>query len=246
MRKMKNKKLKAVLSITGYLLLTLALCFTGIMVFHSYYYELIYVSGSSMDPTLNGDDNDKEGSLVDFGIVDNHKSALDHIKRFTIVSTYYPNGDVYSKDYNNDGSLKKSATKKIKRVIALPNETFEIKNGLLSINGESVPYTFNVEETNVKDTNNPITLEDDEYWVLGDNRKNSTDSSTVGPIKKENLVGVLVAIEGKAKLKVKKYICEECDATFSDYTPQCPNCHIGRLNPEYDLVDKVYSWPKYF
>ena len=243
---MKNKKLKAVLSITGYLLLTLALCFTGGMVFHSYYYELIYVSGNSMAPTLNGDDNDKEGSLVDFGIVDNHQSALNHIKRFTIVSTYYPNVDSYSKDYNVDGSLKKSATKKIKRVIALPNETFEIKNGLLSVNGESVPYTFNVEETTVKDTNNPITLGEDEYWVLGDNRKNSTDSSTVGPIKKNNLAGVLVAIEGKAKLKVKKYICDECDATYSDYASQCPNCHIGRLNPEYDLVDKVYSWPKYF
>ena len=243
---MKNKKLKAALSITGYLLLTLALCFTGGMVFHSYYYELIYVSGNSMAPTLNGAENDSEGSLVDFGIVDNHKSAIDHIKRFTIVSTYYPNSEAYNKDYNNDGSLKKSATKKIKRVIALPNETFEIKDGLLSVDGESISYPFTVEQTTAKDTDGPITLEDNQYWVLGDNRKNSTDSSTVGPIKKDNLIGVLVAIEGKAKLKVKKYICDNCDATYDNPSSQCSKCHTGHLNPEYDLVDKVYSWPKYY
>ena len=88
MRKMKNKKLKAILSITGYFLLVLAICFSGALVFHSVYYELIYVSGISMSPTLNGSEDEKSGTVVDFGIVDSHKSAINHIKRFSIVSTY--------------------------------------------------------------------------------------------------------------------------------------------------------------
>ena len=248
---MKNKKLKATLSITGYLLLLLALCFTGVMVFHSYYYELVYVSGNSMYPTLNGSEEEKSGSVVDFGIVDNHQSAINHIKRFDIVSTYYPNTDGYAKDYKADGSLKATATKKIKRVIALPNETFKIENGLLSVKENDefkiIPNTFEIETTNAKDTATPITLKENEYWVLGDNRANSTDCGSAiinRPIEKKNIAGVLVAIEGTAKLKLKRMVCANCGKTYDKGT-NCSNCG-GSLLPDYELVNKQYHWPKYF
>ena len=107
---MKNKKLITVLRAFGAFALLLAVCLSGALIFHSYYYELIYVSGTSMAPTLNGTDDDASGSLVDFGIVDAHKSALDHIKRFDIVSTYYPDAT----DYDAQGNLYKNAKKKIK------------------------------------------------------------------------------------------------------------------------------------
>ncbi len=55
-------------------------------------------------------------------------------------------------------------------------------------------------------------LEDDEYWVMGDNLTESTDSAYVeqgknhGPVKFSNLVGVLVAIEGTCKIVPSHYV----------------------------------------
>ena len=260
---MKNKKLKATLSITGYLLLLIALCFVGVFVFHSYYYESVYVSGASMYPTLNGDDNEHTNTIVDFGIVDAHKSAINHIKRFDIVSTYFPYTTKYYYDYTEDGVLKPTATKKIKRVIALPNETFKIENGVLSVKKgedfEVVEYTFKTnvgDNPSVKDTVEPITLKDNEYWLLGDNRINSTDcaSSLLNvPVKKENIQGVLVAIEGQAKLRAIGYSCEYCGKQYQkipeDEKCSNPDCH-DKLKNEwktiYGLKEKEYHWPKFF
>ena len=251
MRAMKNKKLKATLSITGYFLLLLAICFVGALVFHSYYYESVYIHGVSMNPTLCGGAED--GDEADFGIVDAHKSAINHIKRFDVVSTYYPYSEGYKSDYTPDGRLKNTATKKIKRIIALPNETFMIKDGVLSVKVndefEEVPYKgFTVVASSNKDTDTPITLGNDEYWVLGDNRPNSIDCGYTGiktPIKKENIKGVLVAIEGKAKLKTKNYRCNTCGKTYKDYVSYCPNCG-DTTSAQYKLVNKKYSWPKFF
>ena len=245
MRTMKNKKLKATLSIVGYFLLVVVLCFVGVFVFHSYYYESIYVSGASMYPTLNGNDNEQDGTVVDFGIVDNHQSAINHIKRFDIISTYYP------ENYSGD-VLRANATKKIKRVIALPGETFTIRDGLLSIlEGEEFvnkPYSFEVSAvTTDKDTDDPITLGEDEYWVLGDNRIKSNDCGTFKkPIKKSYISGVLVAIEGTAKLKEKDRRCNMCGKTFDADRESCPNCGSYIYTKEYKLVDKNYSWPKFY
>ena len=253
MRRMKNKKLKAILSISGYFLLVLALCFVGALVFHSYYYELVYVSGISMAPTLNGADNERAGSIVDFGIVDRHKSALDRIDRFDIVSTYYPYCEKYKTDYTEDGVLKASAKMKIKRIIAKPGDTFEIKDGLLYVQqGEEFvnikyPFKMNLSDAHLhdKDTNTPITLGENEYWLLGDNRNSSNDSASMGvAIKKENIVGVLVAIEGKAQLSVKNYVCQECGKKYTKSGICSYDC--GALEAEYKLINKQYQWPKYF
>ena len=246
MRRMKNKKLKAILSLSGYFLLVVALCFVGAFVFHSYYYEQIYVSGISMTPTLNGTADERAGSVVDFGIIDRHKAALNHVGRFDIVSTYYKD------DYKADGSLRAGAKMKIKRIIALPNETFTIKDGLLSVKkGEEfvdVPYTFKINLSDAHKNDKDISekqLGENEYWVLGDNRDSSNDSAAIGaPVKKDNLVGVLVAIEGKANLKIKNYICQECGTTYSSGNV-CSKCGVG-LSPQYTLANKQYHWPKYF
>ena len=248
MRRMKNKKLKAILSITGYFLLVVAICFSAALVFHSTYYDLIYVSGISMSPTLNGSDDEKAGSVVDFGIIDPHKAAIKNIKRFSIVSTYY------SDDYITPGHLIPNSKQKIKRVIAMPGETFKIENSKLYVlkdeEFEYIPYTFSINPVledgySGKDVISK-TLGEDEYWVLGDNRSNSRDCGTINePIKKEYLIGVLVAIEGKAELKVKKMVCSQCGRTFKEGTRICQHCY-GSLSPEYELVHKKYQLPKYY
>ena len=249
---MKNKKLKAILSISGYFLLVLALCFVGGLVFHSYYYELVYVSGISMAPTLNGAANERAGSVVDFGIVDRHKSALDHIDRFDIVSTYYPYNSNYPYDYTEEGTLKHSAKMKIKRVIAKPGDTFEIRDGLLWLQkGDEMvnvkyPFKINLSDAHLhdKDTTAPMTLGENEYWLLGDNRDSSNDSASMNiSIKKENIVGVLVAIEGKAQLSVKNYACIEC-GKIAKSGGKCSECN-GDLEAQYKLINKQYQWPKY-
>ena len=245
---MKNKKLKAILSITGYFLLVIAICFSAALVFHSTYYELIYVSGNSMSPTLNGSENEQAGSVVDFGIIDTHKSAINHIKRFSIVSTYYPD------DYSASGKLIPNSKQKIKRVVGMPGDTFKIENSKLYVlkdgEFEYIPYTFNINPSvEVGDTSKDIDymeLQEDEYWVLGDNRPNSKDCGKFNkPIKKEYLIGVLVAIEGKAELKIKKMVCPNCGKAYKQDKSLCPDCYV-LLTPEYELVHKRYQFPKYY
>ena len=245
---MKNKKTKRIITAIGYFLLVIALCYSGALIFHHYYYEPVYISGSSMEPTLKGANSDQiDGSIVDFGIVDNHKYAIDHIQRFDIVSTYYPS------DYDSNGELKSTAKLKIKRVVAMPNDTFEIDDGLLYLyeNGEKtlVSYPFQTNPAKEdgyigKDTIGQKELNSDEYWVLGDNRSASNDCGTFDkPIKKSYIKGVLVAIEGRAELYIKKYICSNCGKSFSKITSsRCSVCN-GTLNADYGLKNKKYHWP---
>lgn len=249
---MKNVKIVlASKALISFLLLIMVLS-SGVYAFHSLYYESVFIAGISMAPTLNGAEDHANEATVDFGIIDNHKIALKHIKRFDIVSTYYPD----ETDYDlNTNTLKKDARKKIKRVIALPNETFEIKKGLLYVLNdekfELVKYPFktipeDMSNFTEKDTGGSITLAANEYWVLGDNRQNSHDSATINkPVKYSNLLGVLVAIEGKGTLYIKHYRCSNCEKKFNEDVTVCDECGNTVL-PIYDLKNKQYIWPKYF
>ncbi len=76
----------------------------------------------------------------------------------------------------------------IKRVIALPGETIEYKHNKLYINDEIVDDPFGTGKTgNIQ----KITLGKDEYFIMGDNRENSTDSRKIGVIKKRELEGTV-------------------------------------------------------
>ncbi len=74
----------------------------------------------------------------------------------------------------------------IKRVVGMPNETIEITNGNIYINGKKIKDNQKNGETSSYDK---ITLKSDEYFVLGDNRENSKDSRMIGPIKKKDIKG---------------------------------------------------------
>lgn len=77
-----------------------------------------------------------------------------------------------------------------KRIIGLPNETVQIKNGLVYINDEPIEDPFKREEMlDAGIAENKITLGEDEYFVLGDNRNNSNDSRYFGTIKKDDIYG---------------------------------------------------------
>ncbi len=74
----------------------------------------------------------------------------------------------------------------IKRIIALPNETIEVRNEKLYINDEAVADNYKDGHT---DDFGPITLKENEYFVMGDNREISKDSRYLGPIEEKYIIG---------------------------------------------------------
>lgn len=127
----------------------------------------VIVKGSSMYPTLQ--DGDFAFSNI-LGV------KMNKISRFDIVIIHIPEKNEYI----------------VKRVIGLPGETVEYKDDKLYIDGEYVEEPFLDESytsTYSQFTSDieSITLGDDEYYCLGDNRPNSSDSRVYGPFKKDKI-----------------------------------------------------------
>ncbi len=80
----------------------------------------------------------------------------------------------------------------VKRVIALPGETIQIKDGVILIDGKTYMENKSFPSiTNAGAASEEMTIGDDEYFVLGDNRNNSEDSrfTDVGNIQRRNIIG---------------------------------------------------------
>ncbi|MFD1954470.1 signal peptidase I [Paenibacillus thailandensis] len=84
----------------------------------------------------------------------------------------------------------------IKRVVALPGERLDIRDGQVWIDGSLLHEPYAVGRTEPGDgLPVPYTVETGKLVVLGDNRENSMDSRTIGPI-------AMTSIEGKAVLRI--------------------------------------------
>lgn len=139
--------------------------------FVAYAIERTTVIGDSMNTTLA--DKDKL-------IINKFVYHFTDPKRFDII-VFKQNGKEHS--YYN-----------IKRIIGLPGETIFIQDGTIYINDNLLEEDINVELMNNGGlADETITLENNEYFVLGDNRNNSEDSrfANIGNVVKEDIVGKL-------------------------------------------------------
>jgi signal peptidase I len=75
----------------------------------------------------------------------------------------------------------------IKRVIGLPGEHVEVRNGQVFINGERLPEPFGPNPGSY--TAPALTVPPDQVYVMGDNRNNSSDSHIWGPLPESYIVG---------------------------------------------------------
>jgi signal peptidase I len=90
---------------------------------------------------------------------------------------------------------KAAETDYIKRIIAMPGETIEIRNGQVLINGQVLENEPYIKEPMFSGgTLAPLTLKDNEVFVMGDNRNNSSDSRSFGSLPIERLVGKVMFV----------------------------------------------------
>lgn len=134
-----------------------------------YFGRQVQNAGDSMSPAIENGDI----VLVNRMIYDASKP-----KRGDII-VFKPNGNENSRSY-------------IKRIIGLPKETVQIKKGNIYINGKKLKenyITTDIDEAGV--ASEEVTLGGDEYFVLGDNRKNSEDSrlANIGNVKRSEIEG---------------------------------------------------------
>jgi signal peptidase I len=75
----------------------------------------------------------------------------------------------------------------VKRIMGLPGDTLEVRNGQIFVNGEPLPENF-APRTGTYNYQ-PTVLGNDQVFVLGDNRNNSNDSHNWGPLDIDRIVG---------------------------------------------------------
>ena len=75
----------------------------------------------------------------------------------------------------------------VKRIVALPGETVEVRRGPVYVNGAAIPEPYDHDLTAYDMA--PLTLGPLAYFVMGDNRGNSNDSRSFGPITRDEIVG---------------------------------------------------------
>lgn len=165
----------------------IALAFVIIFPIRVFLFQPFFVQGASMEP------NFEDGQYLIVNELGYKKTtiALGDIKFFSVGAfKEIPRQKTIVFRYPNDPSKYF-----IKRIIGLPGEKIEIKNGGVKIFNDENPAGFVLDESAYLGaetrTNKDIvmTLKDNEFFVMGDNRQFSSDSRVWGPITDDNIIG---------------------------------------------------------
>lgn len=131
-------------------------------------YQPVKVEGTSMAPLLS----DQERIFIN-----KYVYRFEPIHREDVVVFWYP--------------LDRSMSF-IKRVIGLPGDTIDIREGELYVNGKHVPEPYVPPRYFDDSSYGPITVPPDEYFVMGDHRDSSNDSRIFGPVSRKFIYGKAV------------------------------------------------------
>ncbi len=176
-------------------------------VVRSYLFEPVYVDGDSMYPTLHHGEimyvSKTSYGTSFFGIpftnIGNYFTVGGEPERFDVVVCNYP-GRIDEKTG--------ARVNFVKRVVGLPGDTVEVKNGYLYVNGVRHEEKF-LHERMVRDwpdsnfrtaymdgASGPYIVPEGHYFLMGDNRNSSNDSRAiaVGPVPREMIVGRVEAV----------------------------------------------------
>ncbi len=136
--------------------------------FRKFVAEPYIVSGTSMSPTF------ETGHYL---IIDKISYRFNAPQRDDVIVMKFPEDT--SRDF-------------IKRVIGLPGETVDIKDGVVTITNKENPEGLKLDESFIKFPKSDTlsyTLTSGEYFVMGDNRAGSYDSRSWGPLPAEDIIG---------------------------------------------------------
>lgn len=151
------------------IVIVLITLFTILVICRAFLCDLMIVDGNSMTPTYT----------------DSQMVFVNKIK-YQITSPVYGDIVIIKKDGTEDYIIK--------RIVACPGDTVYISNGKIYVNNTESQYNYDkMAEAGI--ASEEIRLGDDEYFVLGDNRNQSTDSrsKSVGIINKDEIKGEVKA-----------------------------------------------------
>lgn len=156
------------------------ICFVIVFICTNFIFKPVKVEGVSMYPTLEDEE---------YGFSNIFSSLINDFNRFDVVVV---NG------------VQTAHDNWVKRIIALPNETIEYKSNKLYINGKHIEEPFLNDEYMKSQTNQgqslftqdfgPITLNDNEYYLMGDNRLVSHDSRVVGAFDEDDIISKSILV----------------------------------------------------
>lgn len=128
-------------------------------------YQPVKVEGTSMAPLLS----DQERIFINKFVY-----RFEPIQRGDVVVFWYPLD--HTKSF-------------IKRVVGLPGEMIEIRQGTLYVNNKSVPEPYVPPQYEDSSDFSPVRVPKDSFFVLGDHRISSNDSRVFGPVASEYIYG---------------------------------------------------------
>jgi signal peptidase I len=177
----------------------------------------VKVEGTSMLPRLHDGERIFVNKLIYYKLPELQKYGWPSLERGDVIVFWPP--------HDPDKSY-------VKRIIGLPGETVEVRNGRILINGQELSEPYLDPHLNASHpTQPPVVVKEHYYFVMGDNRDNSSDSRIWGLVPEKYIYGK--ALFRYWPLSDASMISHETDYNF---TPPDPNTNAPEGAPAIPAV----------